>query len=97
MSNVQQAAVKIILGALHSAGFTIETFVTTAISENCMNHSLTASFLDGGLKTLLDSLLQNNWTHSAVSNWVILQAEGIYQQQMLNLTYKKNGFHFSVT
>ena len=44
MSNVQQAAVKIILGALHSADFTIETFVTIAISEDCMNHPLTASF-----------------------------------------------------
>jgi hypothetical protein len=94
MSNLQQAAVKTILDVLQSADFTIETFLITAISEGCINHPLSTSFLEGGIETLLDGFLQNNLTHSAVSNWGMIQAVSIYQQQMSNLTYKGSGFHF---
>ena len=56
---------------------------------------LSRSFLDGGIETLLDSLLGNEGLIcSTVSNWVILQAMKIYKKEMSKLTSKDNGFHF---
>ena len=95
MSNLQQAPVKLILDAIHSINLTIESFVIIALStEECTNHPLSRSFLDGGFETLLDSLLQNDLICSAVSNWAILHTTRIYKKEMSNLTSKENGFHF---
>jgi hypothetical protein len=89
MSNLQQATVKLILDALRSTDLTIESFVIMAISAE-------ESGMNGGIETLLDSLLQNasGLIRSTVSNWVILQAMKIYKKEMSNLTSKDNGFHF---
>ena len=98
MSNLQQAAVKLILNALHSTNLTIESFVMLAISMDLEDSDsecpLARSFLDGGIEIMLDSFLQNEMIHFTVSNWVILQSIKIYKKEMSNLTSKKSGFHF---
>ena len=50
------------------------------------------SFLNGGIKMLLDSLRQNVLISVTVSNWVTWQAMKIYKEKMLNLTSKENGY-----
>ena len=83
MSNLHEAAVKSILNAVHSTNLTIESFIIGAISTvDCMNHPLSRSFLDGGIKTLLDNLLQDNSTSFTVSNWAMGQAVGIYKKHL---------------
>ena len=83
MSNLQQATVtvKSILDALHSTNLKIESFVIMAIS---MESPLSSSFLDRGIETMLDGLLQNNLSSATMSNWVISQAMKIYQKEMSN-------------
>jgi hypothetical protein len=95
MSNFQQAAVKLILDAVKSTNLTIESFMIAAISmEECISHPLSRSFLNRGIKTLLDGLLENILAFSAVSSWGMMQAMSVYKKQMSNLTSKENGFHF---
>jgi hypothetical protein len=91
MSNLQQETVNLILDALHSTNLTIESFVISAISAE---NPLSRSFLNGGIKTLLERLLENDLINVTVSNWVTFQAMKIYQKEMSNLTSKDNGFHF---
>ena len=91
MSNLQQATVKSMLDILHSTNIKIESFVIMAIS---MESPLSSSFLDRGIETLLDGLLQNDLSSATMSNWVISQAVKIYQKEMSNLTSKESGFHF---
>ena len=91
MSNLQHAAVKLILNALLSTNLTIESFIIIAISTE---EPLARSFLDGGIENLLNSFLQNDLIYSTVSNWVVLQAMKIYKKEMWDLTSKENGFHF---
>ena len=79
MSNLQQATVKLILDALRSTDLTIESFVIMAIS---IENLLTRSFLNGGIETLLDSLLQNDLISITVSKWVTFQAMKIYKKEM---------------
>ena len=85
MSNLQQATVKLILNALRSTDLTTESFVTVAISTE---NPLAQSFLNGGIETLLDSLLQNDLISITVSNWVTFQAMKIYKKEMTDLTSK---------
>ena len=93
MSNLQQETVKLILEALHSTNLTIESFVITAIS---LESPLSTSFLNGGVETLLDNLLQNGSISVTGLNrdWVTFQAMKIYKKEMTDLTSKENGFHF---
>ena len=79
MSNLQQATVKLILDALRSTDLTIESFVIMAISTENL---LAQSFLNGGIETLLDSLLQNDLISITVSKWVTFQAMKIYKKEM---------------
>jgi hypothetical protein len=95
MSNLQQESIKSILLILHTVNLTVESFVTTAITmEECRNHPLLTSFLNGGVENLLESLLQTDLTGAIVSNWGMTHAVSIYKRQMSKLTWKENGFHF---
>ena len=93
MSILQQATVKLILDSLRSTDLTIETFVIMAISTDS-DSPLSRSFLNGGIESLFDSLLQNDLISVTVSNWVTFQAMKIYKKEMTDLTSKENGFHF---
>jgi len=89
-----QPAVKLILDALLSVNLTMESFVSTAVSMEFISHPVLKSFMGGGIKTLLDSFLQNDLIRLAASNWGMTHVRTVYQQQMLSLTCKENGFHF---
>ena len=91
MSNLQQETVKVILDALHSTNLTIESFVIMAISTE---NPLSRSFLNGGVETLLDNLLETDLICVTVSKWVAFQAMKIYKKEMTDLTSKKSGFQF---
>ena len=53
-----QPAVKLILNALLSINLTMsESFVSTAVSTEFISHPVLKSFMDGGIKILLDSFL----------------------------------------
>jgi hypothetical protein len=91
MSNLQQETVKVILDALHSTDLTIESFVIMAISTE---NPLSRSFLNGGVETLLDNLLETDLICVTVSKWVAFQAMKIYKKEMTDLTSKKSGFQF---
>jgi hypothetical protein len=93
MSDLQQATVKLILDALLSTNLSIEFFMIMAISESAES-PLSRSFLNGGVETLLDNLLQNDLISVTVSNWITFQAMKIYKKEMTDLTSKENGFHF---
>src|ERR1700678_267479 len=91
MSNLQQETVKVILDALHSTNLTIESFMIMAISTE---NPLSRSFLNGGVETLLDNLLETDLICVTVSKWVAFQAIKIYRKEMTDLTSKESGFQF---
>ena len=55
---------------------------------------LSRSFLNGGVETLLDNLLETDLICVTVSKWVAFQAMKIYKKEMTDLTSKKSGFQF---
>ena len=91
MSDLQQATVKLVFNAVHSTNLTIKSFIVIMMAISAEN-PLSRSFLNGGIKMLLDSLHQNVLISVTVSNWVTQQVMKIYKEEMSNLTSKENGY-----